>query len=85
MVALALHASFALKLVQWHDPVPGDDGSEAVLIDLAPAMDAPPSPVQEDLAPEALSLAVEAGRDGVTDGPRKALQILLNCPEFQLA
>jgi uncharacterized protein (DUF1800 family) len=41
--------------------------------------------LQEDFAPEARSLAVEAGRGGQPDCLRKALQILLNCPEFQLA
>jgi uncharacterized protein (DUF1800 family) len=41
--------------------------------------------LQGDLAPEARSLAFEAGRDGTADGSRKALQILLACPEFQLA
>jgi hypothetical protein len=41
--------------------------------------------LQEDLAPEARSLALEAGRDVESDGLRKALQILMNCPEFQLA
>jgi len=49
-LALALHASFALKLAQWHDPVPGDDGA-AVLVDLAPMMPEPPSPTPDDLAP----------------------------------
>jgi periplasmic protein TonB len=48
-LALALHASFALKLAQWHDPIPGDDGA-AVLVDLAPMMQEPPSPTQDDLA-----------------------------------
>jgi uncharacterized protein (DUF1800 family) len=41
--------------------------------------------LQEDLAPESRSLAVDAGRGGGADGLRKTLQILLNCPEFQLA
>jgi uncharacterized protein (DUF1800 family) len=41
--------------------------------------------LQDDLAPEARSLAVEAGRNHEAGGLRKALQILLNCPEFQLA
>ena len=41
--------------------------------------------LQDDLAPEARSLAIRAGRGGGGDGVRKALQILLNCPEFQLA
>jgi periplasmic protein TonB len=47
-VALALHASFALNLAQWHDLIPGDDGA-AVLVDLAPLMET--SPTQDDLAP----------------------------------
>ena len=50
-LALALHASFALRLVQWHDPIPGDNGSEAVLIDLAPLMQEPQTPTQEDSRP----------------------------------
>lgn len=50
-VALALHASFALKLVHWHDPIPGDGGTEAVLVDLAPMMPEPPADVPQDLAP----------------------------------
>ena len=41
--------------------------------------------LQEDLAPEARSPAVEAGRDGHDEGIRRALQILMNVPEFQLA
>jgi uncharacterized protein (DUF1800 family) len=41
--------------------------------------------LQEELAPEARSRAVESGRAGGPDGPRMALQILLHCPEFQLA
>lgn len=50
-VALALHASFALELVRWHDRVPGDDGNAAVLVDLAPLMEEPQAPAQQDLAP----------------------------------
>jgi uncharacterized protein (DUF1800 family) len=41
--------------------------------------------LQDDLAPEARSLAIRAGRGGGGDGVRKGLQILLSCPEFQLA
>jgi uncharacterized protein (DUF1800 family) len=41
--------------------------------------------LQDDLAPEARSLAIRSGRGGGPDGVRKGLQILLNCPEFQLA
>jgi len=38
-----------------------------------------------DVSNEARRLALDAGRDGSPDGLRKALQRLVNCPEFQLA
>jgi uncharacterized protein (DUF1800 family) len=41
--------------------------------------------LQDDLAPEARSLALEAGHGGRPDDLRKALHLLLSCPEFQLA
>ncbi len=50
-LALAMHASFAFRLIQWHDPIPGDDGTEAVLIDLAPLIEAPQSQIKQDLSP----------------------------------
>jgi uncharacterized protein (DUF1800 family) len=40
--------------------------------------------VQDDLDPEARTLATSAGRDGSPDRLRQALQILLHIPEFQL-
>jgi uncharacterized protein (DUF1800 family) len=41
--------------------------------------------LQDDLAAEARNLALAAGRDRGVTGLRKALQRVLNCPEFQLA
>jgi uncharacterized protein (DUF1800 family) len=41
--------------------------------------------LQGDLAPEARALAMEIGRDGREDSLRKAIQLVLHCPEFQLA
>ena len=41
--------------------------------------------LQGDLAPEARELALRVGKDGRPDSLRNALQIYLNCPEFQLA
>lgn len=41
--------------------------------------------LQGDVAPEAQLIAIQAGGDATADGSRKALQILLTCPEFQLA
>jgi protein TonB len=74
LAALALHASFALKLVQWHDPVPGDNGSEAVLIDLAPVMETAPSPVQEDLAPGPLQREAPAVPEPPKEEPQETVE-----------
>jgi uncharacterized protein (DUF1800 family) len=41
--------------------------------------------LQGDLPAGARALALRAGRDGRPDGLRKAIQILLHCPEYQLA
>jgi uncharacterized protein (DUF1800 family) len=41
--------------------------------------------LQDDLAPEARSSVLAAGRDPSVAGLRKALQCVLHCPEFQLA
>ncbi len=41
--------------------------------------------LQGDLAPEARALVLRAGGDGRPDSLREALQIYVNCPEFQLA
>jgi uncharacterized protein (DUF1800 family) len=40
--------------------------------------------LQSDLGDEARRLVLDVGRDGSPDGLRKALQRLVNCPEFQL-
>jgi uncharacterized protein (DUF1800 family) len=41
--------------------------------------------LQDDVDPQARAVAIETGRDGRPDSLRKAIQILLHCPEFQLA
>jgi uncharacterized protein (DUF1800 family) len=41
--------------------------------------------LQGDLDPKARDLVLGAGADGQADGLRKALQLLLHCPEYQLA
>jgi protein TonB len=49
-VVLALHLAACLLLVAWHEPVTGDEGTEAIVVDLAPFTG--PSPdVVRDLAP----------------------------------
>jgi periplasmic protein TonB len=73
-LALALHASFALRLVQWHDPIPGDNGSEAVLIDLAPLMQEPQTPTQEDLAPGPLQQEAPAAPEPPKEEPQQQME-----------
>ena len=41
--------------------------------------------LQGDLSAKAGALARRAGGDGKSDGLHKALQVLLHCPEYQLA
>jgi uncharacterized protein (DUF1800 family) len=41
--------------------------------------------VQDDLVPQARELILRTGRDGRADRLRKGLQLLLHCPEYQLA
>ncbi len=52
------------------------EDAAAALIDLL---------LQDDLDSGARDLALEAGRGGKPDGLRKALQMVLHCPEYQLA
>ncbi len=40
--------------------------------------------LQGDLSPKGRELVMTAGRDGRPDGLRKAVQLLLHCPEYQL-
>jgi len=49
-VILALHASTGLMLVKWHDPLVGDEGTEAIVVDLAPSTGSP-TDLKRDLAP----------------------------------
>ena len=41
--------------------------------------------LQDDLDDQARAMILRAGRDGDADGLRRSLQLILNCPEFQLA
>lgn len=41
--------------------------------------------LQEDLAPKVMDLVGQAASDGTADGLRKAVQLLVHCPEYQLA
>ena len=45
-----LHAALVLALVRWHEPITGDEGTEAIVVDLAPYT-GPPTDSRNDLAP----------------------------------
>jgi protein TonB len=50
VLVLGLHAAAATLLVSWHEPVVGDEGSSAIMVDLTPFV-TPRSDSQQDLAP----------------------------------
>jgi periplasmic protein TonB len=49
-VVIGLHAALVVKLTTWHERIPGDEGTEAIIVDLAP-LTAPPTDSRNDLAP----------------------------------
>jgi protein TonB len=50
LVVLALHASAAVLLARWHEPLSGDEGTAAIVVDLAPYL-GPPAESPYDVAP----------------------------------
>jgi protein TonB len=49
-VVIALHTALIVTLTTWHEHLPGDEGTEAIIVDLAPVM-ASPTDSRNDLAP----------------------------------
>ena len=49
-VVICLHASLVTMLMTWHERMPGDEGTEAIVVDLSPVT-APPTDSRNDLAP----------------------------------
>lgn len=49
-VVIGLHAALVVKLTTWHERIAGDEGTEAIIVDLAP-LTAPPTDSRNDLAP----------------------------------
>ena len=49
-IVIGIHAALALTLTRWHEPLSGDEGTEAIVVDLAPFA-TPPTESKSDLAP----------------------------------
>ena len=49
-VVIAMHAALVVRLTTWHERLPGDEGTEAIIVDLAPLM-AARTDSRNDLAP----------------------------------
>jgi protein TonB len=49
-VVIALHAALVATLTTWHERIAGDEGTEAIVVDLAPYT-GPPTESRNDLAP----------------------------------
>ena len=50
LVVISLHAALVVMLTTWHERMPGDEGTEAIIVDLSPVA-APPTDSRNDLAP----------------------------------
>jgi periplasmic protein TonB len=50
MVVIGIHAALAVIVTRWHEPLAGDEGTEAIVVDLAP-FTAPATESKNDLAP----------------------------------
>ena len=49
-VVISLHAALVLALTSWHERMLGDEGTDAIIVDLSPVT-APPTDSRNDLAP----------------------------------
>ena len=49
-VVITLHAALVLSLTSWHERTPGDEGTDAIIVDLSPVT-APLTESRNDLAP----------------------------------
>ena len=47
---VAIHGGLAFMLTRWHEPVEGNEGTDAIVVDLAPFA-SQPSETKDDLAP----------------------------------
>jgi periplasmic protein TonB len=59
VVVIGVHVGFAAMLATWHEPVIGDEGSSAIVVDLS-AFTGPNSESKYDLAPGPLQQQLEA-------------------------
>ena len=61
-VVISLHAALVVMLTTSHERMPGDEGTEAVIVDLSPVA-APPADSRNDLAPGPEQQQSESTRD----------------------
>ena len=64
-----LHAALVLALVRWHEPITGDEGTEAIVVDLAPYT-GPATDSRNDLAPGPEQQEIEIRPRGSAEGRR---------------
>ena len=70
VVVIGVHAAFAMMLTRWHEPVEGNEGTDAIVVDLAP-FTAPPSETKDDLAPGSVQQQSEAAPDAEPPKPEE--------------
>jgi len=80
-IVVGIHAALALTLTRWHEPLPGDEGTEAIIVDLAP-FTAPPTESKSDLAPGPEQQQSTAAPDAPTAKPEeKPLETIEPSPD----
>lgn len=72
-IVIGIHAALALTLTHWHEPLSGDEGTEAIVVDLAP-FTAPPTDSKSDLAPGPEQQQSLAASDSQASKPKEKPQ-----------
>jgi len=82
LVIATLHAALIMTLTRWHEPVVGNEGTEAIVVDLAPVT-GPPTDNKNDLAPGPEQQQSVAAPDvpKVEEKPREKIEPLQRVPD----
>jgi protein TonB len=85
IVIASLHLALIVTLTRWHEPVVGNEGTEAILVDLSP-FTGPPTDNRNDLAPGPEQQPSVAAPDGpkVEAKPQETIEPLPRVPDADL-
>jgi protein TonB len=85
LIIASLHAALIVTLTRWHEPVIGSEGTDAVIVDLAP-FPASPKESRDDLAPGPEQQQSVASPDvpKVEEKPQEKIEPLPRVPDADL-